>query len=102
MRTFTKTLMAFALIGFLMTSCGGGSEICNCVSTNLSMMKDMKAAGEDADDKKIEEIEKKYEAKMEKCKKLGDGKSQEELEKMEEEAKKCSSYKEIEKLREEM
>jgi len=24
MRTFTKTLMAFALIGFLMTSCGGG------------------------------------------------------------------------------
>jgi hypothetical protein len=111
MRTLTKTLIAFAVIGFL-TSCGGEkkaeagkeeeSEICTCVSANLSMTKDMIASGRDANEDKIKEIENKYEAKMEKCRKLAEGKSQEELNKMEEEVKKCPSYKEMEKLQKEM
>ena len=85
MRTFTKTLMAFALIGFLMTSCGGGSEVCGCADTMLAMMKEAKGNMNDKD--KMEALKKKYEAKIEKCEKMSEGKSDEEKKKMEEEMK---------------
>ena len=94
--------MAFALIGFLMTSCGGGSEVCGCADTILAMMKDMKTAGRAASDDKIKEIEEKYKEKMEKCDKMGEGKSDEEQKKMREEMEKCASYKELEKIQKEM
>jgi len=99
MRTFTKTLMAFAFIAFLMTSCGGGSEVCNCSDMSVAMIKEMIAAGKDKD--KMTAIEKKYEPKIEKCKKLDEGKSEDEKKKMVEEMSKCSSAKEAEKLMQE-
>jgi hypothetical protein len=49
--------------------------------------KEMEAAG--GDEAKIKEIGEKYKAKAEECKKLGEGKSEEELKKMAEEAKNC-------------
>ncbi len=79
-----------------MTSCGE-SDICSCVSTGLSIAKEIKAA--DGDDDKIAKIRKKYKPKFEKCDKLMKEKPEKELE---EEAKKCPSFKELEKLRDEM
>ncbi len=99
MRTFTKTLMAFAFIGFLMTSCGGGSEICSCADLTVTALKEGIAAGKDKE--KLEALKKKYEPKMEKCEKLR-GKSEEEIKKFDEEMKKCPSAKEVEKLMEEL
>lgn len=88
-------MMAFAFVGFLMTSCGG-SEICQCANTMLSMVKETKDAK--GDKKKEEAVEEKYEAKLEKCEKLADGKTKEEEEKMEAALKECSAYKELQKL----
>ena len=96
MRILTKTLMAVALTGFLMTSCGSKSEVCECADTILAMAKEAKEAGDDSDKKKA--IREKYEAKMEKCEKMGEGKSEDEKKKMEEELKKCPSYMEVEKM----
>ena len=96
MRTFTKTLMAFALIGFLMTSCGGGSEICNCADLSVTVLKELIAAGKDKT--KAEAIEKKYQSKVDKCRKLDEGKTEEEKKKIAEEMKNCSSAKELETL----
>jgi hypothetical protein len=100
MRTFTKTLMAFALIGFLMTSCGGGSEVCGCADTMLAMMKEAKGNMNDKD--KMEALKKKYEAKIEKCEKMSEGKSDEEKKKMEEEMKNCPAAKQADELMKEM
>lgn len=100
MRTFTKTLMAFAFIGFLMTSCGGGSEVCGCADTLLSMAKEAKEAKMDME--KMKAIQEKYKEKMEKCDKMGEGKSDEEQKKMREDMEKCASYKELEKIQKEM
>ena len=92
--------MAFALIGFLMTSCGGGSEVCDCANTMLAMMKEAKGNMTDKD--KMEAIKKKYEAKIEKCEKMGEGKSDEEQKKMKEEMEKCPAAKEAEKMMKDM
>jgi hypothetical protein len=100
MRTFTKTLMAFALIGFLMTSCGGGSELCKCADLTLAAMKEAKEAKGDAE--KMKALQDKYKDKMEKCEKLMDGKSDDEKKKMKEEMDQCPSAKEAEKLMKEM
>jgi hypothetical protein len=95
MEKMVKTMIAFAFVGFLMTSCGG-SEICQCAQAELDYTKEVMAAKDD--EKKIEEIQKKYEGKMEKCQELDNGKSKEEEEKMEKEYKECSAYKELQKL----
>ncbi len=92
--------MAFALIGFLMSSCGGGSEVCNCADTLLSMAKEAKDVKDDME--KMKAIRDKYKDKMDKCDKLGEGKSDEEQKKMREEMEKCASYKELEKIQKEM
>jgi hypothetical protein len=92
--------MAFALIGFLMTSCGGGSEVCGCADTMLAMMKEAKGNMNDKD--KMEALKKKYEAKIEKCEKMSEGKSDEEKKKMEEEMKNCPAAKQADELMKEM
>jgi hypothetical protein len=100
MRTFTKTLMAFAFIGFLMTSCGGGSEVCGCADTALAMMKEAKDTKMDME--KMKAIQEKYKEKMDKCEKILRPESEEARKKVEEEAKNCSSAKELEKIQKEM
>jgi hypothetical protein len=104
MRTFTKTLMAFALIGFLMSSCGGGSEICNCVDLSVKALKEMKAVNFDKE--KCKKINDTYKPKVDKCeesyKKMMEGKTDEEKKKLQEEAEKCPGAKEIEPLMQEM
>ena len=75
-------------------------SVCDCADIMLSMMKEAKGNMTDKD--KMEAIKNKYEAKIEKCEKLGDGKSEEEKKKMEEEMRKCPSAKEAEKLMKEM
>ncbi len=96
MRTFTKTLMAFALIGFLMTSCGGGSEVCGCADTALAMMKEAKDTKMDPE--KIKAIQEKYKEKLDKCEKIMRPESEEARKKVEEELKNCSASKEADKL----
>jgi hypothetical protein len=64
------------------------------------MMKEAK--GNMTDKEKMEAIKKKYEAKIEKCEKMGEGKSDEEKKKMEEEMKNCPASKEAETLMKEM
>ena len=96
MRALTKTLMAVAVSAFLFTSCGGGSEVCQCADTMLSMMKEAKDVKDDK--AKMEAIQEKYKAKMEKCQKLDEGKTEEQKKKMEEEMKACPAYQEVEKM----
>jgi hypothetical protein len=106
----------------------GSNEICKCLNYMLEQEKEMIESRKEEENftkefsgktdlseqemkeseefykkqsKKREDIAKKHADKKEKCRKLGEGKSQDELEKMEEEAKNCPAYKEMEKLREE-
>ena len=91
-----KIILSFAALSLVLASCGG-SDVCNCADTWLEMSKEsIKAKG---DFTKIEAIQKKYEADNKKCAKLGEGKSEEEIKKMEEELKACDSYKELEKMK---
>lgn len=92
-----KTLiMASAILAISFTSCGGGEEkegenkamsVCDCMAASDEMMNEVdKAEGDDA---KMKEIEEKYKSKMEECKKMGEGKSEEEMKALMEEAQKC-------------
>lgn len=88
------------MLAVLVLSSCGKSEICDCAETGLSMMKDAKEVG--MDPTKLEAIQAKYKADMEKCEKLDEGKSDEEKKAMEAELKECESFKEMEKMSEEM
>jgi hypothetical protein len=90
-----KIILSFAALSMVLASCGG-SDVCNCADTMLDMSKEMKEVK--GDFTKIEAIQKKYEADFKKCEKLGEGKSEDEKKKMEEELKACDSYKEMEKM----
>ncbi len=90
-----KIILSFAALSLVLASCGG-SDVCNCADTMLEMSKEMKDVK--GDFTKIEAIQKKYEADFKKCEKLGEGKSEDEKKKMEEELKACDSYKEMEKM----
>jgi hypothetical protein len=90
-----KIILSFAALSLVLASCGG-SDVCNCADTMLEMSKEMKEVK--GDFTKIEAIQKKYEADFKKCEKLGEGKSEDEKKKMEEELKACDSYKEMEKM----
>ena len=86
-----------------LASCGEkSSEICDCVwlrkkTTDMSVARMIEMKGiEDMD--KITEITEKYAAQAEKCKQMGEGKSEEELKAMKEEMKECASFKEMEKM----
>lgn len=78
-----------------LASCGGGSDVCDCADMSVAMMNEMKGLEDMA---KITEITEKYAAQAEKCEKMGEGKSDEELKAMEEEIKGCASFKEMEKM----
>jgi hypothetical protein len=124
MKTIIKISMAFAFVGFLMTSCGG-SEICQCVEAELAFYKEKteldkqhrevltkKFSGKkdftDAENKEIKELNEKFAEKSQeigekhakkrdKCRALGKDMSDEELRKMQQEYKKCSAYEELQK-----
>ena len=74
--------------------------VCDCADIMLAMMKE--ARGNMTDKDKMVAIKNKYEAKIEKCEKLGDGKSEEEQAKMNEEMERCPAAKEAEKMMKEM
>lgn len=74
--------------------------VCDCADIMLAMMKE--ARGNMTDKDKMVAIKNKYEAKIEKCEKLGDGKSEEEQAKMKEEMERCPAAKEAEKMMKEM
>ncbi len=91
-------MLSAAAAVVLLASCGK-SEVCECVDTSLSMIKEAKETKGDAT--KMKAITEKYKSQEEKCKKLFDKKSDEEMKKLEEEAKKCDGYAEMEKMRNE-
>lgn len=93
-----KTLiMASTILAISFTSCGGGEEnkegenktmsVCDCMAASDEMMNEVEQAG--TDEAKMKEIEEKYKSKMEECKKMGEGKSEEEMKALMEEAKNC-------------
>lgn len=84
MKKYLILVPAFLLF---LSSCGGGADVCSCKKTMEDMSKDMEAAG--SDETKMKEIATKYAADAEKCKNLGEGKSEEDLKKMAEEMKNC-------------
>ncbi len=95
-----KIIVSAAVLAVLVLSSCGKSEVCSCAETGLSMMKELKESK--MDQAKMEEIQTKYKADMEKCQKMNDGKSDEERKAMETEMKECDSYKELEALSNEM
>jgi hypothetical protein len=95
-----KIIVSTTMLAVLVLSSCGKSEICNCAETGLSMMKEAKEAN--MDPTKMEEIQNKYKADMEKCEKLDEGKTDDEKKAMKEEMEKCPSYKEMEELMKDM
>lgn len=82
-----KVMLSVAVVAaFAFASCGGPS-VCDCVKAQEEMMKEMDAAGDD--EAKAKEVEEKFKSKQEECKKLGEGKSDDEKKKLMEEAAKC-------------
>jgi hypothetical protein len=96
-----KKMVFFMLLSgsVAMVSCSK-SEVCQCADTALAMMNEVKDSK--MDQKKLEGIQGKYKADMEKCDALEKGKSKEDLEKMRKEFEACDSYKELETLQKEM
>ena len=90
-----KDIFSAAAAVLLLASCGK-SEVCECVDTTVSVMKEMKAANGDM--AKMKAIQDKNKAAFDKCDKLNDGKSDADKKKLEEEAKKCDGYAEMEKI----
>lgn len=91
-----KLTYLLALITFLgLTSCGG-SDVCNCIDLSVEYSKEYKTANGDL--VKLKELEDQFKEDKAKCMDLGKGKSNEELKEMDEEAKKCPSYKELMRL----
>jgi len=87
---------AGVISAMFLASCGGGSDICDCADMSVAMMNEMQALGGDME--KMTEITEKYAAQAEKCEKMGEGKSDEELKTMEEEMKGCAAFKEMENM----
>lgn len=86
-KTMKKVLFSVAVVATMALASCGGASVCDCVKTMEEMMKEVEEAG--GDEAKMKEIEEKYKDKAEACKKLGEGKSDEEKKKMAEEAKNC-------------
>ena len=83
-----KVIYSVAIVATMaLASCGGGSSICDCVKMSGEAEKEMEAAG--GDEAKIKEIGEKYKGKADECKKLVEGKSDDEMKKLSEEAAKC-------------
>ena len=69
--------------------------VCDCVDGRVEMMKEM------INGMSEEDAEAKYSEMEEKCKMMGEGKSDEELEALQKEAQACDSAEEMEKLQQE-
>mgnify|MGYP003394830087 CR=1 FL=1 len=90
-----KVVFPIVVVALILGSCGGAESekkeesvsVCDCMDAMEEMMKEVEVAG--GDESKMKEIEEKYKDKAEACKKLGEGKSDEEKKKMAEEAKNC-------------
>jgi hypothetical protein len=91
-----KKLIFCASAALVMLASCGKSEVCDCVDTSLEAMKEMKATK--GDTTKMKALEEKYKPTMDKCSKLNEGKSDADKKKMEEEAKKCDGYAEMDKI----
>ncbi len=72
------------------------TEICDCADIMLNMMQEAQAAK--GDDQKMLDIMEKYKSPVDKCKKLDEGKSEEEKKEMERIMKSCPSFIEVEKI----
>ncbi|MCB0478078.1 MAG: hypothetical protein KDC84_07940 [Crocinitomicaceae bacterium] len=81
-----KVLLSAVAASFLLASCG--PDICDCVEGRKEMREKLKEAGDD--ESKRDAIKEEYKDLKEKCKKLVEDASDEEKEKMKEEAKKCA------------
>ncbi len=91
-----KIILSVAVIStFILSSCGG-SEVCGCAETALSMMKEAKEANGDME--KLTAIQEKYKSDIEACEKLDEGKTDEEKKAMEAEMEKCDAYIEMKEL----
>lgn len=95
---YNKTILILTAFSFLIiTSCGGAKEeekeeskaptVCECMDVMNQMMEEMQAVG--SDEAKAKEVEQKYKDKADACKKLGEGLSEEEQAKLQEEARNC-------------
>jgi hypothetical protein len=91
-----KKLIFCASAALVMLASCGKSEVCECVDTSVSMLKERKEAK--GDEAKMKAMEDKYKSQEEKCKKVFEKKSDEEMKKLEDEAKKCEGYAEMEKI----
>jgi hypothetical protein len=95
-----KIFVSTTLLAVLALASCGKSEVCNCASVGLEMMKEARDAK--MDPSKMSGIETKYKADLEKCQKLGEGKTVEQQKAMEKELKECADFKEMEKVSKEM
>ena len=96
---FIKVILTLSAFSFLfLSSCGGAKEteekeeskaptVCECMDAMNKMMEEMQAVG--SDETKAKEVEAKYKDTAEACKKLGEGLSDEEKAKLQEEARNC-------------
>ena len=99
-----------SIVALVLASCGDASveesdksngaktglTVCDCIDGRVNMMKDILNGMSD------EDAEAKYSEMEGKCKKMGEGKSDSELEALQKEAEACPSAKEMEKLQEEL
>ena len=105
-----KLFYSMSIVALVLASCGdasgdasadssdskASSTVCECMDGQVSMMKDMLNGMSEND------AEAKYGEMMKKCEKIGEGKSDAELEALQKEAEACPSAKEIEKLQKEV
>ena len=105
-----KLFFSMSIVALVLSSCGDASgdasvesndskpssAVCDCIDGQVNMMKDMLNGMSESD------AEAKYGEMMAKCEKMGEGKSDSELEALQKEAEACPSMKEIEKLQKEV
>jgi hypothetical protein len=86
-----KTKIIFPLVFLFVLSIGitscGGPSVCECKSQMSEYERELEQAA--GDEEKIKNIEAEYKKKMEKCSKLKEGKTEDELKAMKEEAENC-------------
>jgi hypothetical protein len=92
-----KKLIFCASAALVMLASCGKSEVCECIDGMASATKEMQAAK--GDETKLKAIQEKFKSTEDKCRKLGEGKSDADKKKLEDEAKKCEGYAEMEKMR---
>lgn len=82
-----KFFFGFILFSAITLSSCGGSKVCDCVKTFNEMSKELSEAA--ADSEKQTQIIDKYKSQMEECNKLTENKTDEEVQKIQEEMEAC-------------